>query len=57
MNNEISRNDCEGLTKEISQMREKVLQAEQERIEGKEILNVSEARKGLRERLSELEAQ
>lgn len=57
MNNEISRNDCEGLTKEISQMREKVLQAEQERIEGKETLNVSEARKGLRERLSELEAQ
>ena len=57
MNNEISRNDCEGLTKEISQMREKVLQAEQERIEGKETLNVSEARKELRERLSELEAQ
>lgn len=53
MNNEISRNDCKGLTKEISQMREKVLQAEQERIEGKETLNVSEARKGLRERLKE----
>ena len=39
---------------QILRMREKVLQAEQERIEGKETLSVSEARKRLRERLNEI---
>lgn len=39
---------------QILQLRAKVLQAEQERIEGKPTLSVSEARKQLRERVSEI---
>lgn len=35
-------------------LREKVLQAEQERIEGAETLSVSEARRRLRERLNDI---
>lgn len=37
---------------QILQLRAKVLQAEQERIEGADTLSVSEARKSLRERLN-----
>lgn len=36
---------------QILQLREKVLQAEQERLDGAETISVSEARKRLRERL------
>ena len=36
------------------QLRAKILQAEQERIEGAETLSVSQARKRLRERVNEL---
>ena len=39
---------------QILQLRAKVLQAEQERIEGKPTLSVSESRKQLRERVSEI---
>ena len=37
---------------QILQLRAKVLQAEQERIEGAETLSISEARKRLRDRLN-----
>ena len=37
---------------QILKLRDKVLQAEQERISGVETINVSEARKGLRERIT-----
>ena len=37
---------------QILELRAKVLQAEQERIEGAETLSISEARKRLRERIS-----
>ncbi|MCM1237094.1 MAG: type II toxin-antitoxin system Phd/YefM family antitoxin [Ruminococcus flavefaciens] len=39
---------------QILQLRAKVLQAEQERIDGKTTISVSEARKRLRERASEI---
>ena len=39
---------------ELLKLRAKVLQAEQERMEGAETLSVSEARKRLRERLNDL---
>ena len=39
---------------QILQLRAKVLQAEQERIEGAETLSVSEARKRLRDRLNDI---
>lgn len=39
---------------QMLQLRAKVLQAEQERIDGKPTLNVSEARVRLRERISEI---
>ncbi|MCM1232778.1 MAG: type II toxin-antitoxin system Phd/YefM family antitoxin [Ruminococcus flavefaciens] len=39
---------------QILQLRAKVLQAEQERIDGKQTISVSEARKRLRERASEI---
>ena len=39
---------------QILQFRAKVLQAEQERIDGKQTISVSEARKRLRERASEI---
>ncbi len=38
---------------QMLELREKVLQAEQERIDGKKTMSVSEARKALRERLHE----
>lgn len=39
---------------QMLQLREKVLQAEQERISGAETISVSEARKKLRERINEI---
>lgn len=39
---------------QMLKLREKVLQAEQERIEGKATISVSEARKRLRERVNEV---
>lgn len=45
------RNDY---SEQILKLRAKVLQAEQERIEGAETLSVSEAREKLRERFGEL---
>lgn len=39
----------------LLQLRTRVLQAEQERIDGAKTLNIAEARKRLRERLSEKE--
>lgn len=39
---------------QLLQLRSKVLQAEQERIEGEPTLSVSEARRGLRERIGEI---
>ena len=41
---------------QLLQLRAKVLQAEQERIDGAPTMSVAEARKKLRERLSELES-
>lgn len=38
---------------QILELRERVLQAEQERLNGEKTMSVSEARKALRERLSE----
>lgn len=38
-------------------LRDKVLQAEQERISGAETINVSEARKGLRERITNTQTE
>lgn len=39
---------------QMLQLREKVLQAEQERLSGAEVMSVSEARKKLRERMNDL---
>ena len=39
---------------QMLQLREKVLQAEQERISGAETISVSEVRKRLRERINEI---
>lgn len=39
---------------QILKLRGKVLQAEQERLDGKEIMSISEARKQLRERMNDL---
>lgn len=39
---------------QMLQLREKVLQAEQERIDGAETLSVSQARKKLRERINDI---
>lgn len=39
---------------QILELRERVLQAEQERLNGEKTMNVAEARKALRERLSEI---
>lgn len=39
---------------QMLKMRERILQAEQERIDGRETISVSEARKRLRERVHEL---
>ncbi len=40
---------------QILKFREKVMQAEQERLDGKPTLSISEARKRLRERVSEVQ--
>ncbi len=40
--------------KQILKLRDKVIQAERERISGKNTISVSEARKALRERLDEI---
>lgn len=39
---------------QVLELRERVLQAEQERLSGAKTMSVTEARKGLRERLSEV---
>lgn len=47
--------DASEKKEQLLQLRTRVLQAEQERIDGAKTLNIAEARKRLRERLSEKE--
>lgn len=47
--------DASERKEQLLQLRTRVLQAEQERIDGAKTLNIAEARKRLRERLSEKE--
>lgn len=49
--------DTVGRREQILKLRDKVLQAEQERISGAETINVSEARKGLRERITNTQTE
>lgn len=48
--------DASEKKEQLLQLRTRVLQAEQERIDGAKTLNIAEARKRLRERLSEKES-
>lgn len=52
----LMRIDASEKKEQLLQLRTRVLQAEQERIDGAKTLNIAEARKRLRERLSEKES-